>query len=123
LEHGEDIDTVQDGSVEGAEAEKRLLEQLKVRDTRALTLRSPDALQSVANYCRHRQNNLEVDLQFRYITTAEISVEVGWSRAESAVDTWIALRRGAFGESERNEAVATCTAASCREKTSLLIKS
>src|ERR1700728_3341719 len=66
--HGVDIDTAQDGSVEGADAEKRLLEQLKVRDTRALTLRSPDALQSVANYCRHRQNNPEVDLQFRYVT-------------------------------------------------------
>jgi hypothetical protein len=106
LERGEDIDTVQDRSLEAGKAEKRLLEQLKVRDSRALTPRSPDALQSLANHSRHRPNNPEVDLQFRYITTAEISVERGWSQEEGAVDTWMALRRGAFGESERNEAVA-----------------
>ncbi len=106
LERGEDIDTVDDGSFDGAETEKRLLEQLKVRDSRALTLKSPDALQSLANSCRHRLNNPDVDLQFRYITTAAISKEQGWPRAEGAIDTWMALRRGVFGEADRDEAVA-----------------
>jgi hypothetical protein len=105
LECGEDIDTVQDGSADGATAEKRLLEQLKVRDSRSLTLRSPDALHSVANFCRHRLNNPEIELALRYITTAAISVEVGWPRTEGAIDTWMALRRGAVNESERADAV------------------
>jgi hypothetical protein len=51
------------------------------------TPRSPDALQSVANFCRHRLNNPEIELELRYITTAAISVEVGWPRTEGAIDT------------------------------------
>jgi hypothetical protein len=106
LECGEDIDTVQNGSGDDATAEKRLLEQLRVRDTRSLTLRSPEALQSVANFCRHRHNNPDAELEFRYLTTAAIAVEQGWPLAQGAIDTWIALRRGAFGESGRGEAIA-----------------
>jgi tetratricopeptide (TPR) repeat protein len=106
LECGEDIDTVQNGSGDDATAEKRLLEQLKVRDTKSLTLRSPEALQSVANFCRHRRNNPGAELEFRYITTAAIAVEQGWTLAQGAIDTWMALRRGAFGESGRGEAIA-----------------
>src|SRR5271154_2758041 len=66
LECGEDIDTVQESSTDSPQAEKRLLEQLKVRDTRSLTLKSAEALQSLANFCRHRAANPYVDLQFRY---------------------------------------------------------
>jgi tetratricopeptide (TPR) repeat protein len=106
LEFGEDIDTVQDGSPDGAAAEKRVLEQLKVRDTRSLTLRSVDALQSLANYCLHRLNNPAVDLQFRYVTTALAGKEQGWNRSEGAIETWMALWRGNVGELERDEAVA-----------------
>lgn len=106
LENGEDVDTVQDGSPDGAVAEKRLLGQLRVRDSRSLTLRSVDALQSLANYCLHRANNPAVDLQFRYVTTALAGREQGWDRPEGAIETWMALWRGSVGELERDEAVA-----------------
>jgi hypothetical protein len=104
LECGEDIDTAQKVSGDDATAEKRLLEQLRVRDTRSLTLKSQEALQSVANFCRHRLNNPGIELEFRYITTAAIAVEHGWPLAQGAIDTWMGLRRGAFGESGRGEA-------------------
>ena len=60
----------------------------------------------MANFCRHRHNNPDAELEFRYITTAAIAVEQGWPLAKGAIDTWIALRRGAFGESGRGEAIA-----------------
>jgi hypothetical protein len=106
LECGEDIDTVQDESKDTLTVEKRLLEQLKVRDTRSLTLRRPEALQSVANFCRHRLNNPDIELELRYVTTAPIAVEQGWPRPEGAIDTWMVLRRGALADPERMEAVA-----------------
>lgn len=106
LECGEDIDTVQDRPNDGATPEKRLLEQLKVRDTRSLTLRRPEALQSVANFCRHRLNNPNVELELRYVTTATIAVEQDWPRPEGAIDTWMALRRGVLPDDQRSEAIA-----------------
>ena len=106
LECGEDIDTVQtDHSTHGITAERRLLEQLKIRGSRSLTLRSPEALQSVANFCRHRAANPRVNLEFRYVTTAVIGVEQNWYRPESAIETWMALRRGRYDDSNRLEAV------------------
>ncbi|MEZ2346415.1 ATP-binding protein [Terriglobus sp. RCC_193] len=110
LECGEDIDTVENASDDGLTAEKRLLEQIKVRDTRSLTLRTPEALQSVANFCRHRQNNPGIELAMRYVTTAVIAVEQDWPRTEGAIDTWMSVRRGVFNDSNRADAIAAIRA-------------
>jgi hypothetical protein len=74
LECGEDIDTVQygDGSIT---AGTRLLEQIKVRSGRSLTLRSEEALEALSNFCSHRAANPTWNLRFRYITTANGGVE------------------------------------------------
>jgi len=102
LECGEDIDTVE--SDENG-PEKRLLEQLKLRSGRSVTLRSVEALEALANYCSHIQQNPDVQLLFRYLTTAAIGVETDWIGAESAIATWQAVREGEYGEQQRAEAI------------------
>lgn|ERR1700722_19112888 len=62
LECGEDIDTVEQNEENGAE--KRLLEQLKLRSGRSLTLRSVEALDALANCCDHIQRNPDIELLF-----------------------------------------------------------
>jgi hypothetical protein len=85
LESGEDIDTV-DQAAEGENAaEKRLLEQLKIRSSRSLTLRSVEALEALANYCAHKQVNAGAMLLFRYLTTATIGHETDWTGTQPAI--------------------------------------
>jgi hypothetical protein len=106
LECGEDIDTVQDCPEGSIVAEARLLEQIKKRSGRSLTLKSEEALGALSNYCCHRATNTGSTLRFRYITTANSGVEQGWNRPESGIETWTALRRGRYDESARPEAIA-----------------
>jgi hypothetical protein len=40
----------------------------------------------------NRAANPDVDLQFRYLTTAAVAVEQAWNRPEGAIETWMALR-------------------------------
>src|SRR5262249_13901347 len=95
LERGEDIDTVQDGDA-GAPVETRLLEQIKVRTGRSLTLRSEEALEALSNFCSHRAANPTWNLKFRYITTANSGVEHAWDRPDSGIETWTGLQRGRY---------------------------
>lgn len=103
LECGEDIDTVESDGENSAE--KRLLEQLKLRSGRSLTLRSVEALESLANYCVHVQQNPNAQLLGRYLTTAAIGVEADWTGTESGIATWQAIREGEYGEQFRSEAM------------------
>lgn len=103
LECGEDIDTVESDRENGAE--KRLLEQLKLRSGRSLTLRSVEALEALANRCVHVHQNPDTLLLFRYLTTAAIGVETDWTGAEPGIATWQAIRGGEYGEQQRSEAV------------------
>ncbi len=114
LERGEDIDTVQngDGSVP---VETRLLEQIKVRSGRSLTLRSEEALEALSNFCNHRAANPAWNLKFRYLTTADSGVEQGWVRPDSGIETWMALQRGRYDDTTRCEAVAALRAFSDRK--------
>jgi hypothetical protein len=93
LECGEDIDTVQNRRDSGNAAEMRLLEQIKTRSGRSLTLKSEEALFAISNFCSHRAANPTSKLAFRYITTARSGVEQGWDRPDSGIETWMALRR------------------------------
>ena len=104
LECGEDIDTV-DGGNENL-PEKRLLEQLKLRNGRSLTLRSVEGLDALANYATHVRLNQETQLLFRYLTTAVIGVDIGWTGAQPAIATWQAIREGEYSEESRSEAIA-----------------
>jgi len=105
LECGEDIDTVQDGSNGGRSAETRLLEQIKARSARSVTLRSEEALEALSNFCSHRAANPTSKLKFRYITTANSGVEQGWDRPESGIETWSGLQRGKYDDTARHEAI------------------
>lgn len=105
LESGEDIDTVAAVNGEPCSAERRLLEQLKVRSGRSLTLRSPEALEALSNFCKHRAANPDSILQFRYLTTATAGVEQGWTLPESGIGTWIELHRGGYGDESRVNAL------------------
>ncbi|MGA8408413.1 MAG: hypothetical protein WB680_14640 [Candidatus Acidiferrales bacterium] len=112
LECGEDIDIVDDKQKsDGREA--RVLEQLKARTTRSVTLRSAEALEALSNYCGHRVENADSNLTFRYITTANSGLEQGWNRAESGIETWTALRQGRYGELDRLEAIAAIRSFLC----------
>ena len=104
LECGEDVDTVESDGENGAE--KRLLEQLKLRSGRSLTLRSVEALQALANRCVHVERNPNTQLLFRYLTTAAIGEETDWTGAEPGIATCQAIREGEYGERPRSEAIA-----------------
>jgi hypothetical protein len=106
LECGEDIDTVQNGSDGDLAIEARLLEQIKTRSGRTITLRSEEALEALSNFCGHRVANPTWSLKFRYITTAKSGVEHGWGRTDSGIETWTALQRGRYDDATRSEAVA-----------------
>jgi tetratricopeptide (TPR) repeat protein len=105
LECGEDIDVVDDNS-NGVSRETRLLQQLKARTGRSVTLRSAESLEALSNYCEHRADNPNSRLKFRYITTAGSGFEQDWNRAESGIETWIALQQGRYGELDRSESIA-----------------
>ena len=106
LECGEDVDTVQNASDGGIAAKTRLLEQIKVRSGRSLTLRSEEALEALSNFCSHRAANPTWNLKFRYITTANSGVEHDWGRSDSGIETWAALQRGRYDDASRCEAIA-----------------
>jgi hypothetical protein len=115
LERGEDIDTVKENSG-GLSAQERLLEQIKTRSTRSVTLRSEEALEALANFCYHRTSNPQWSLEFRYVTTAASGMEQGWDRTDSGIETWAAIQRGQYDDKNRAEAIAalrtflrTCT--------------
>src|ERR1700730_14739791 len=105
LECGEDVDTVQNGPDGGIAAETRLIEQIKARSGRSVTLRSEEALQALSNFCSHRVANPTSKLKFRYITTANSGVEQDWDRPESGIETWSGLRHGRYDDASRHDAI------------------
>lgn len=105
LERGEDIDVVYgDVSEEGMNVD-RVLEQIKRRTTKALTLKSPEAIEAIAHFAEHRRANPSLRLQFRYITTAPVGVERDWPDETGGIATWEALRRGDMTPDDRQMAL------------------
>src|SRR5216684_6841425 len=104
LECGEDIDTVKGVRNDGVDAEARLLEQLKVRSGKSITLKSPEALEALSNFCGHRASNPSSNLRFRYVTTANSGFEQGWDLPESGIETWMGLQGGQYDDPTRKEA-------------------
>lgn len=56
LEAGDDVDLIQKGAEANGAERHRLMEQLKNKK-RAMTLRTDDALEAIANFCQHRKIN------------------------------------------------------------------
>jgi hypothetical protein len=97
LERGEDIDVIQDWLKVG---NLRTLEQVKRRSS-SLTLRSPEAIGAVANFCEHKALNRDQTLRFRYITTSRTGKERTWTRAGTAIESWELLRQGKLSDKDR----------------------
>lgn len=102
LERGEDLDAVRvsDDHVE----DLRTLQQVKATTTN-LTLRSPNALTAIANFCEHRRLNPGLTLKFRYITTSRVGREQGWKLKNAAIELWESVRVGEIGEYDQTEAM------------------
>jgi len=101
LEAGEDIDLIRDTSAAKESDKERVLEQLK-HTGRSITLRSPDALEALANYCQHRKANPTTPLTFRFLTTASVGKErQPWTGDGPAITLWDELRTQTVPETER----------------------
>lgn len=90
LECGEDIDRV----FKGQDKEpRRDLEQVK-DVKRSITLRSPDALRSLANFASHVEANPGASLRLRFTTTAQVGQERPAAAGVNgpAIEAWKALQ-------------------------------
>lgn len=105
LEAGEDIDLVQGASAEGDDEKHRVLEQLKQKASN-ITLRNPDCLEAVANYCRHREANPGASLRFRFLTTATVTKErLPWTSTQPAIKVWEGIRQKRSLDVDRSAAL------------------
>lgn len=93
LEAGEDIDYVRRETLD-AGGDHRLLEQVKWR-SRSISLRSPEVVESLANFLAHRTLNPETTLTFRFLTNASPAVEraSGLAAGVKGLERWNELRR------------------------------
>jgi hypothetical protein len=93
LEAGEDIDLVRQAADESEFEPERLFMQPKQHlPGGSLTLRSRDALESIANFCYHRRAYPDWKLRFRFITTLPVGKEQGWTVGASGIQTWEEIR-------------------------------
>lgn len=101
LEAGEDIDLVRQAADESDFQPERLMLQPKHHgEGGSVTLRSRDALESVANFCYHRQTFPDWKLRFRFITTLPRGREQGWVGNLPAIETWEGIRQNQWGADE-----------------------
>jgi len=116
LERGEDIDRVTiglDGLIDGGStAIAQLFEQIKHRDDN-LTLRSPEALEALANAVVHRQANPTSNLRFLFTTNASIVTErpTLFPDGTPALHAWERMRKDTGDASTHKEALDTVRAA------------
>lgn len=104
LEKGEDIDLVQDAAAKGLEGAP-LLEQVKQLRGKRLTLRSPDAIEAIGNFCEHRSSRREERLAFRFLTTTSPSKERQWTGQDNGIVLWEKVRTGELQGDARKSAI------------------
>ena len=92
LEAGEDIDIVRRARADDASEAERDVEQVH-RPARPLSLRSKKARQAIVNFCGHRNAREDVQLRFRFVTTAKAAREAG--AAEPGIVLWEGVRNSA----------------------------
>ena len=94
LEAGEDIDLVRQAADEsGFEPERLFMQPKQHLSGGSLTLKSRDALESIANFCYHRRAYPDWKLRFRFITTLPVGKEQGWTANVSGIQTWEEIRQ------------------------------
>src|SRR5262249_20665774 len=79
--------------------------QMKRRGTSSVSLKSADALTSVAHFCEHRRANPTLRLRFRFLTTGALAKEQAWKRPGTAISTWQSIQRGQLKDDEQKEAL------------------
>jgi hypothetical protein len=107
LERGEDIDLVC-RAVNAATSDEadRLLEQVKHREQN-LTLRTPAALEFLANAVEHTAANPTTHLRFCFTTNANVGVEQSCPFPDriGGITLWEQVRRGELAEPDRLRAI------------------
>lgn len=97
-ECGEDIDYVQ--LLPDAKSARplvlRLIEQVKLRQTTSVTLRSPEAVEALGNFLAVREANPELRILFRFFTNAQAGKEAGiaFPGGAGGINAWEQVRRG-----------------------------
>lgn len=106
LECGEDIDIVTKAISTFAGDHSRLLEQVKHREEN-LTLRKPEAIESIASFCEHLSNNPQLTLTNRFITNAKVGKErpSPIPNRIPAIIAWENIRLGKVDRAEQLSAV------------------
>ncbi len=99
-ECGEDIDLVRQVLETDPNSQERLLEQVKVRDR--ITLNSAEALTSLVRFHQAAVDNPNIQIQFRFATTATPGNEQGakFPRGLTGIEAWNALQEEEFSEEE-----------------------
>lgn len=109
LERGEDIDLVARAvTAEGDDDFVRTLEQVKVREKR-ITLRSNEALQSLANAYAQFTANEEINLRFCYSTNALAARERPnpFPRGMAGIELWEQIRQETIQGDEHTQVVSS----------------
>ncbi len=102
LECGEDIDTVNLAAMSGSsKVFDRMVEQVKHR-TKKITLISPEALTSIANFRQHQASNPGLSLGFRFATNAMPTREKRspYDDRRPAIEAWEDIRQGRLADDE-----------------------
>src|SRR5437773_6975061 len=99
-ECGEDIDHVSRLPDADFETQRRILEQVKLRDR--ITLRSPEALSALARFHDAVTANPAIDLRYRFSTTATVGREQsgGFPRGLPGITAWDLAVRGELSPEE-----------------------
>jgi hypothetical protein len=107
LECGEDIDRVRQLLSTDGNPPDRVFEAIKNRGVR-ITLRSVEALESLAGFCEHRIANPGLTLRFRYVTNCEIGREKTAvdETAVAGIQVWEDIRLSKYREDRTEEACA-----------------
>ena len=107
LECGEDIDLV---SRSLPNLEQRMLEQVKNYTKSSVTLRSDVAVEAIANFIEHRQNNPELksNIRFLYTTTASVGRERPLPKIlnnKNGITVWEELRKNQLDGISQDQAL------------------
>jgi hypothetical protein len=107
IECGEDIDLTGQALIADSEDQKRLLEQVKHRDS-AITLKKPEAVSAIANFIEHCQINPDIELIFQYTTNAKVGKEQlsPFRDRIPAIEAWESLRLGSLEGRNQSELLA-----------------
>ncbi|HVY31042.1 MAG TPA: hypothetical protein VHB79_31015 [Polyangiaceae bacterium] len=114
LEAGEDIDRIGRAVVDSGPDQLRILEQVKLRHS-SITMRSPEAIEALANAAETLAANPAERIQFRFTTTARVGLErpspwPGDTKKRAGIDLWQALRSKNTPSTIRADAEATLCA-------------